>query len=619
MAAAKPKNEPSDGPASSIRSRLEAIEDGARTVICIPVWGWTGHGKTCALLTATQHAQVEKHGLTYAIVKDTRGLEQLEATEAKYKGLGLANAARVTREKVRELYELFFSECQWPHGTETPTAYLFEVRSAQGTAGYVVFPDIRGGSYQELDATALTAIDGAHGCILVLDAKKYAEVSPSATEYRDDVLRLMQSCNERSIPLLLIIAKSDTLLGSNSGPLDETRKRLSQLTNGFKTPPTIVAASALNEDKPVDTKAPLPAGDRHVDTLVTAWVSMTLAALSRSREELLAVRPPTNLQAPAMPQAIAGKKRRELRRIRELSDGPGRLVYIDGQAPNLAFLFLDSATSKLHEATVDLRADAYKFGMTVEISDWKEEAAAAPLCAVVRSGTVFLGARYETDAIWIGARGQDLQRTPFPSPMISWCPVAGERLVGIDSQGKLHSLRLVDSKWHTHDYIESFATPSAITTVGVLQDGRHVLCLTGAASQGVVLDASGNYAERLDLDVKLTYNKLGARVNELGFSAAVTQPNALHVALQGAMVSAGTIADSSEIAIARTAPVVAWTSPEKGLIGGILHDKQFAVTGADLAPEVVGELSGICWSSDGSILGSSYKDGRWAWYRALGF
>lgn len=619
MAAAKPKNEAQDGLPSNIRSRLEAIEDGARTVICIPIWGWTGHGKTCALLTATQSAQVEKHGLTYALVKDTRALEQLESTETKYKGLGLANAARVTREKVRELYELFFSECQWPHGTETPTAYLFEVRSTKGTAGYVVFPDIRGGSYQEVDATALTAIDGAHGCILVLDAKLYTALSPTATEYRDDVLRLMQSCNERSIPLLLIIAKSDTLLANNSGPLDDTRNRLTQLTNGFKLPPAIVAASSLDEQKAVDAKAPLPAGERHVENLVTAWVSMTLDALSRSREELLAVRPPTNLQAPAMPQVIAGKKRRELRRIRELSDGPGRLIYVDGQAPSLAFLFLDSATGKVHEATVDLAADAYKFGVKVDIADWKEEAAAAPLCAVVRSGTVFLGARYETDAIWIGTRGQDLQRTPFPSPMISWCPVAGERLVGVDAQGKLHSLRLVDSKWHTHDYVENFAAPSPITTVGVLQDGKHVLCLTGSASQGVLLEASGDFAERLDLDVTLTYNKLGARVNEIGFSAGVTQPNVLHVALQGAMVSAGTIAEGSEIAIARTAPVAAWMSPEKKLIGGTLQDKQLAVTGSDLAPDVVGELSGLCWSADGSVLGSSHKDGRWAWYRALGF
>src|SRR5262245_59811118 len=107
MAAAKPKIEALEGRAPNIRARLDSIEDGSRTVICIPVWGWTGHGKTCALLTATQHAQVEKHGLTYAIVKDTRALEQLESTELKYKGLGLANAARVTREKVRELYELF--------------------------------------------------------------------------------------------------------------------------------------------------------------------------------------------------------------------------------------------------------------------------------------------------------------------------------------------------------------------------------------------------------------------------------------------------------------------------------------------------------------------------------
>lgn len=124
---------------------FEAFTDTKARLLTIPTWGWTGDGKTCALLAALFHLEAPEHGVGLALVDDPGELDEvIESTDA-FQGLSLAEVARSTRARVPRLLQKFVDECTWPPGTDEPTPYLFRVRGRRSTLGYAFMPDIQGG------------------------------------------------------------------------------------------------------------------------------------------------------------------------------------------------------------------------------------------------------------------------------------------------------------------------------------------------------------------------------------------------------------------------------------------------------------------------------------------
>jgi hypothetical protein len=597
--------------------RLGPLSNGTPSVISIPVWGWTGDGKTCALLAATQGARVENNGISFGLVKNTRELAELEKSVDGYVGLGLATTAIATAEKMRELYETFFTELSWPHGTETATPYLFEVISAKGTVGYAMFPDLRGGSYQDFDGTAIVAMESAHACILVVNASLYVDESPRANEYRNDVLRLLQASSRALVPVLVLLAKSDEY-SNDSRALDDSRKKLHQLSLGLGSNTQIAQVSVLGEKGLAESAEGLPpVAERDIDSLVGAWVSITVDALTRNRDELLKTIPRTNLQGAIRHKRVGGTKVRELRPGRELSDSPGRICWGMSHETDHRFLFINEADGQLHEVSIDATFTNYKFEGVVSLNDWVDPA--SEVAVVVHSESVFVGPKEGATSIWKGTRGQGLARAPLPYPMASWWPVSGEVLVALDEHGKLHSLRFTNDKWQAIDFVEGFVTPSEVMIVRCLEGGKHIVALNGTSVESVRVSGSGQFEDRVKFRISIVFDTNRVDLNAKGTAVAV---NSAHELCVGQEKQAEPIPGVTEsgigFSIARSAPVLSWLGADDRLYAGLHKGEKVVSTPTHLSPVIEGTLTGMAWNPSGSLLVASYEGSRWGWLRTFG-
>jgi hypothetical protein len=67
----------------------ERHEPDKHVLLNVPIWGWTGDGKTCALLTAVHFSDPAQHPLSFALITNTDELVSLESSNEDYKGLNL--------------------------------------------------------------------------------------------------------------------------------------------------------------------------------------------------------------------------------------------------------------------------------------------------------------------------------------------------------------------------------------------------------------------------------------------------------------------------------------------------------------------------------------------------
>jgi hypothetical protein len=97
---------PAEGPAlfEEVKARVATRPKSDRAVLLsVPIWGWTGDGKTCALLTALHYADAVEHALSLAYVTDIDELAELEREAEVYKGLNLAAVAAATKVRLTAL------------------------------------------------------------------------------------------------------------------------------------------------------------------------------------------------------------------------------------------------------------------------------------------------------------------------------------------------------------------------------------------------------------------------------------------------------------------------------------------------------------------------------------
>lgn len=282
---------------TNIKDQLDRREADKNVLLNIPIWGWTGDGKTCALLTAIHFCEPAQHPLGFALVTNPDELVALENSTEEYKGLNLAGIALATTDRLRGLSELFIDGNDWPPGTDEPSAYILAVRSINSTLGYVLFPDIKGGSFRELDETAREVLRKAHAALLLVNPEMYEKKTTDGKRYRDEILARLQEFGEANVPVCVMITKADRYQDQNQAA-DATHKQLTVVVERQRELQALLCrVSVVGLDQSlVEEKLP-PAAERQPDHLLKAWIWLVSQALSRSTKEIRKLLPSVNIRA----------------------------------------------------------------------------------------------------------------------------------------------------------------------------------------------------------------------------------------------------------------------------------------------------------------------------------
>ena len=275
--ASQAKNPPrSSGSAEDIRESLRAVTQPV--LLCIPMWGQVGDGKTTALITARYHADATKDGIGLHYVKDVDALAALAAVD-EYRALNLPSLATTTREQLGQQEAQFIDSAKWPRANDRGYHYLLELENVVNAPVFCLFPDLTGGSYEEIDDDARTALDSSHAWGLLVDAPRYLGTGTRSKNYRDDVRAIIQKAVRRQVPFCVMITKSDRQVGGTS-LVDGAHTELTAFINQVDTTvPNVVVRVSVTGIPVKDKDDPPPLSERKPVGVVDAYAWLIGQAL----------------------------------------------------------------------------------------------------------------------------------------------------------------------------------------------------------------------------------------------------------------------------------------------------------------------------------------------------
>ncbi len=603
-----------------IRAAVRDRPEDSSVLLNIPIWGWTGDGKTCALLTAVHYCDPIQHPLAFALVRNPDDLNTLEQSVEEYRGLHLAPAAAATTQRLLELSEAFIDRNEWPPGTDEPSAYVLAIRSIGSTIGYAIFPDIKGGSFRELDETAREVLKKAHAAILLVNPELYVNRSTDGKRYRDEILDRLQRFASAGVPVSVMITKADLHQGPHQAT-DATHKELSLIVDGIspKMPSLVTRVSVIGTDNDmVDKKLP-SAADRHPDQMVAAFIWTVAEALKRpvveSRKLLLSV----NIRALAeQPATIPVQQVPELRQAGEYSGSPGTVLCAttdDGQIP--AFAFVSSAGELFETRIGPGSGEAPAFDSIGSMPEWHAD---VEVQAYYSAGEVVVGAKAKCNHIWQGGRGGALTKAPLPYEMAAWGAATARRVIGVDSSGRLHSFRFDGGKWVQADFIESFISPSAALACAFVDATGHAFAFNGASIEGVAVAADGTFGGRVAPSLVCKYDMPRVVTNRLGLCAAIMKNAQAVMSAPGKMIELGATKPDAAVAhaLAPARGMVAVVGTDLRLSAAAVSETEVRRTGPHYSPVLPKNPDGLVWSSRAELLVATFGDGTWALFKPFG-
>lgn len=591
-------------------------EHNKHVLLNIPIWGWTGDGKTCALLTAVHFCEPAQHPLGFALISNTDELVSLETSTEDYKGLNLVGTALSTTERLRGLSEHFIDGNDWPPGTDEPSSYILAIRNVTGTLGYVLFPDLKGGSYRELDEAARRVLQKAHAAILLVNPETYDKKTTDGKRYRDEILARMHDFCEADVPVCVMITKADRYQGQDQAA-DETHKQLTVLIERQKSLRALICrVSVIGPGGPQDDKLLPGVTDRHPDTMVKAWIWVVAQALSRSVKEIRKHLPLLNLGRIGS-QSVDFKFRTipELRQIGDFSGSPGRVLCASNDDPRLrAFTFL-SDEGELLETTFEAGTQP-QFKNVGSIPEWNPTDAR---CHYI-SGEFLIGPPSNCNFIWQGTKGGHLTKAAFPFEMVSWVPVTPRRILAIDNSGRLHSLGYAAGRWNQNDFLESFISPTPFLTCAFVERSSYALIFNGETAEGVAVGAEGQLGKRVLPGYAIKFDTQLRLTNRLGLCLALTTSGDGKLSGPEKAVDLGPVDGEGQepLALAPNACVVAATTPDSQIIALSVAGANVTRTAASHSPHLHSNPQGMTWSQDGDLLAVSFADKTWRVYRPFG-
>jgi hypothetical protein len=591
-------------------------ETSKHVLLNIPIWGWTGDGKTCALLTAVHFCEPAQHPLSFALITNMDELVALESSAEEYKGLNLVGTAVSTTERMRGLAEHFIDNNDWPPGTDEPTPYILAIRNVTGTLGYVLFPDLKGGSYRELDDAARNVLQRAHAATLLVNPETYNKTTTDGKRYRDEILATLHEFSQANVPVCVMITKADLYQGPDQAA-DETHKRLTILIDQQKSLQALLCrVSVIGPYKSQDGN-PLPgADDRNPDTMVKAWIWVVAQALCRSVEDIRKHVPLVNLGRVGNQSVDLGLQTiPELRQIGDFSGSPGRVLCASSDDPrSKAFTFL-SDEGELLETTFEAGVQP-QFRAVGNLPEWNQ----ADVRCYYLGGEFLIGQPSSCNFIWQGTKGGELIKAPFPFKMESWVPVTPRRILAIDDSGRLHSLRYVSGKWSQIDFIEGFILPTAFLACAFVERSSYALVFNGETVEGVAVGADGELGKRVAPGYANKFDSAPVITNRLGLCLALSTTGVGRLsgpekAIDIGPVEAGAV---EPFALAPTASVLAVTRPDLRMVALSVVGTQVTTTATSHSPQLHASPQSTTWAQDGGLLAVTFEDKTWRVYRPFG-
>lgn len=604
-----------------VTAALQQRGGDKRVLLNIPVWGWTGDGKTCGLLTALHFCEPPEHPLGFALVSNTEELAELEAATDEYRGMSLAAAGAASNDRLRGLSQTFIDGSEWPPGTDEPTLYIVAIRSVSSTLGFALFPDLRGGSYREVDDAARAALRTAHAAIVLVNPELYQSRSTDAKRYRDEITAQLQRFASAGIPTCVMITKADRHKGANEAT-DVTHQQLTMIVGSQKEFNALVCrVSVVGADKDLLENALPPVEERNPEQLVKAWIWVVSEALKRPAADIRALAPSLDLRAPNLAlDATELTAVAELRRVGDFSDSLGSVLCETSEDPrSTAFAFI-SEDGELSEATLGSEPSAPPTTRNIgKAADW--DASDARLQAQYVSGQLMVAPRRQVNHLWAGAKGAVLQRTALPVEMVSWTSAGTSRLVALDATGRLHSLRLEGAKWVQTDFLEGFIAASNFLACAVLRDRSTAMAFNGSACSAVALSPDGRFGTRLNAGLKCAYDTDNVVATSTGSCFALTAANVLLASGNANPLEIGPVepkAAAVSFAAAADAPVGALVGPGLRLTAFALADERVIKSGKTLSPAIPSPPESLAWSRRGDVLVVVFEDNTWSVFRPYG-
>jgi hypothetical protein len=604
-----------------ISELLENRGPDKNVLLTIPIWGWTGDGKTCALLTAVHYSDQALHPLVLAPITNPDELAALEASTDEYKGLNLAGTASATSARFHALAETFIDGSEWPPGTDEPSAYILAIRSAKATLGYAVFPDLRGGSFREVDETARGVLNRAHAAVLLIDPERWVDRGTTGKRYRNEVLTQLHGFAAASVPVCVMLTKADQYKGPHPAA-DRAEEELTILLDQQTALEYLLCrVSVIGIGQKLTEGKPPPAAARHPDDLLKAWVWLVAQGLARPTTELRKLVPPINIRAAGehFAAAVSMEAVAEFRPVGDFSSSPGTALCSSSDDPRSLLVTFVSAEGELMEAAIATTpgAQAPQFQHVGSVPEWEEGAA---FQAQYLGGEYIIGARTKCNFVWQGSKNGALAKLPLPSEMAAWVPVTSRRMVAVDASGRLHSLRLENSKWVQADYLETFIAPSPYLACALIERSSHVLAYNGVSVEGVIVGPDGNFGSRFAPELNATFDSEKTATNRLGLCLGMTKAGHISLSAADAPVAIGEAKPDLPVphALAPTAPVVAFVEPDLRLSAALVRGDAAVTTETEHSPVLQSAPTNMIWTQGGEMLVVSLDDDTWRVFKPLG-
>ncbi len=623
------KERPADSPqakdAELFKELNELLEKRAQennVLLTIPIWGWTGDGKTCALLTAVHYSDQGRHPLVLAPITNPDELAALERSADEYKGLNLSSTASGTSSRLRALAESFIDGNEWPPGTDEPSSYILAVRSAKGTLGYAVFPDLRGGSYLDVDEIARGVLSRAHAAALLVNPDRWVDPGTVGKRYRNEVLAQLHTFAAAAVPVCVMLTKADLYKGPHA-PADRAQEELTILLDQqpkLKYLLRRVSVIGIGQ-KLVDGKPPAVAA-RHPDELLSAWIWLISQALARPTAELRGLVPPVNIRAVGRhARSVAVEAIAEFRPIGDFSNSPGTVLCSSSDdARSLSVTFV-SDEGELMEAALSaaLGAQAPQFRQVGSVPDWDWDGS-AELQSHYLGGEYILGTRSKCNSVWQGLKGGPLSKASLPSEMAAWAPLTARRMVAVDASGRLHSLRFEGGKWLQTEYLEGFIAPTAFLACAFVERSSHVFAFNGSAVEGISVGADGRFGARVSPQLSMKFDSHKIATNRLGLCLGMSKAGKVVLSAAEAPVDLGPANTDlpAPHALAPTVPLAAIVGPDLRLSAALVNGSEAMVTEDEHSPVLESEPTNMAWTQGGELLVVSLSDDTWRIFKPFG-
>lgn len=562
----------------------------SNVVINIPVWGFPGHGKTSSILTEIHYSKANVHGAALALVTDSEDIEDVCESYPGYSASDLVSIADSTRAYLTDMKERFFGQNEWPDATEQPAQYLLEIQGPSGLLGFVVIPDIRGGSFEEADSISKNALANAHAMIVVVRSSDYVDVdSPRAADYRKDVTRRIQRCAKAMIPTVIMLTMSDEY-GKSGDPADQAEKELTNLvsfqSDAFKAVSKILRVSAVGLEGD-HRKKPPDARLRKPDKLIEGWTWAIHQALKQPREPVVARVPSIDLRADPETRRLTTVPLPTLRTIAELN---GAFLSIVASASE-SDLFFAATNSGVCEIAFSSKDDQLNIVREVNV---KEQHGSH---LKYSDGFLFLeGATPQK--IWHGPRQGPLIPTLLPIPVQSWSPVSSNQLIAIVADGSLHLLRLDGDVWQDLHHLPAVFVPSSTAVSAYLPAEGLALAIDGNEVFGAVVQSNSRFGETRRPVIGAKFD-LSCSLNTDGYFVSTNSDSAIWAGREKAIVLGKSRLEPLP-SIAPAAAMVSWVSPANKLRAASLVGRR--IISPDAGPEVAADVDVICMNSAGNLI-----------------